>query len=106
MSRLLRRLWPLVRFRRLEDDLAEEMEFHRAMTQQELERDGHSSREARLAAHKVLGNLTRSREDARAVWIWPWLESVWQDTTYAVRSLLRQPGFTLVAIVALGVAIG
>ena len=40
------------------------MEFHRAMTQQELERDGHSSREARLAAHKVLGNLTRSRKDA------------------------------------------
>ena len=106
MSRLLRRLWSIVRFRRLEDDLAEEMEFHRAMTQQELERDGHSSREARLAAHKVLGNLTRSREDARAVWIWPWLESVWQDIVYAVRSLRRQPGFTLVAIVALGVSIG
>ena len=106
MSRLLRRLWSLVRFRRMEEDLAEEMEFHRAMTQQDLERDGQSSRDARLAAHKMLGNLTRSREDARAVWIWPWLESVWQDTTYAVRSLLRQPGFTLVAIVALGVAIG
>ena len=106
MSRLLRRLWSLVRFRRFEDDLSEELEFHRAMTQQELERDGHSSREARLAAHKVLGNLTRSREDARAVWIWPWLESVWQDIAYAVRSLRRQPGFTLVAIVALGVSIG
>ena len=106
MSRLLRRLWSIVRFRRLEDDLAEELEFHRVMTQQELERDGHSSREARLAAHKRLGNLTRSHEDARAVWIWPWLESVWQDVVYAVRSLRRQPGFTLVAIVALGVSIG
>src|SRR5688572_19060009 len=106
MSRLLRRLWSIVRFRRLDEDLAEELEFHRAMTQQGLERDGHSSRDARFAAHKMLGNLTRSREDARAVWIWPWLESVWQDVTYAVRSLRRQPGFTLVAIVALGVAIG
>ena len=106
MSRLLRRLWSIVRFRRLEDDLAEELEFHRALTQQELERDGHSPRDARLAAHKMLGNLTRSREDARAVWIWPWLESVWQDIAYAVRSLRRQPGFTLVAIVALGVSIG
>ncbi len=106
MSRLLRRLWSIIRFRRLDEDLAEELEFHRAMTQQELERDGHSSRDARLAAHKMLGNLTRSREDARAIWIWPWLESVWQDIVYAVRSLRRQPGFTLVAIVALGVAIG
>ena len=106
MSRLLRRLWSIVRFRRLEDDLVEELEFHRAMTQEGLERDGHSSRDARLAAHKALGNLTRSREDARAVWIWPWIESVWQDVVYAVRSLRRQPGFTLVAIVALGVSIG
>src|SRR5688572_11518431 len=106
MSRLLRRLWSIVRFRRLDEDLAEELEFHRAMTQQGLERDGHSSRDARFAAHKMLGNLTRSREDARAVWIWPWLESVWQDIAYAVRSLRRQPGFTLVAIVALGVSIG
>ena len=82
------------------------MEFHRAMKQQELERDGQSAREARLAAHKRARQLTRSREEARAVWIWPWLESVWQDIVYAVRSLRRQPGFTLVAIVALGVAIG
>jgi len=40
------------------------------------------------------------------VWIWPWLESVWQDVTYAVRNLRRQPGFTLVALVALASAIG
>ncbi|MGH6691165.1 MAG: ABC transporter permease, partial [Gammaproteobacteria bacterium] len=106
MARLLRRLWGIIRFRRVDDELAEELQFHREMKAQELERDGLSAGEARLAAHAALGNLTRSREEARAVWIWPWLESVWQDITYAVRSLRRQPGFTLVAIVALGVAIG
>ena len=106
MARLLRRLWRIIRFRRVEDELAEELQFHHEMKSQELERDGVPAREARLAAHAALGNVTRSREDARAVWIWPWLESVWQDITYAVRSLRRQPGFTLVAIVALGVAIG
>jgi predicted permease len=106
MARLLRRLWGIIRFRRVDDELTEELQFHREMKARELERDGLSAREARLAAHAALGNVTRSREDARAVWIWPWLESVWQDITYAIRSLRRQPGFTLVAIVALGVAIG
>src|SRR4029079_18611160 len=55
---------------------------------------------------REMGNITRSREDARAVWIWPWLQSVWQGVSYAVRSLRRQPGFTAVALLALGIAIG
>jgi hypothetical protein len=40
------------------------------------------------------------------VWIWPWLQSVWQDASYAARNLRRQPGFTLVALLTLGTAIG
>jgi predicted permease len=104
--RLLRRLWAMFRVRRLDTDLEEELQFHRAMKEQELQRAGLSADQARLAARAALGNVTRSREDARAVWLGPWLESVWQDITYAVRSLRRQPGFTLVAIVALGIAIG
>jgi predicted permease len=102
----MRRLLALLRVRQLDADLDEELQFHRAMKEQELQRAGLSAEEARRAARAALGNVTRSREDARAVWFWPWLESVWQDIVYAVRSLRRQPGFTLVAIVALGVAIG
>ena len=48
----------------------------------------------------------RSRARTRAVWIWPSLERVSQDVVYTVRSLRRDPGFTLVALVALGGAIG
>ena len=50
--------------------------------------------------------MTLAREDARAEWIWPWLDSVRQDTRIAVRGLLRQPGFTLLSVIVLGVAIG
>jgi len=103
---LLRRLWSMIRVRRLDAELEEELQFHRAMKEQELQRAGLSTEQARLAARAALGNVTRSREDARAIWLRPWLESVWQDIAYAVRSLRRQPGFTLVAIVALGVSIG
>jgi predicted permease len=55
---------------------------------------------------RQLGNVTLMREESRAVWIWPWLESVWQDAAYAVRNLRRKPGFTLVAVLALASAIG
>jgi predicted permease len=96
----------MVRVRRLDADLEEELQFHRAMKEQELQRAGLSAEQARFAARAALGNITRSREDARAIWLRPWLESAWQDVVYALRSLRRQPGFTAVAIVALGVAIG
>jgi hypothetical protein len=42
-----------------------------------------------------MGNLTLAREEARAAWIAPWLESVWQDLRYGVRHLLAHPAFTI-----------
>jgi hypothetical protein len=92
VMKLLRRLRYLLRQREAEADLAEEIEFHRLMM-------GESRR-------SDLGNVTLAREDARAVWIWPWLESLWQDVAYAVRDLRRNPGFTTTALLVLGVAIG
>ena len=106
MRRLLRRLRYWLKQHDLEEALHEELEFHRAMKQQKLEADGLARDDAMFASRREMGNLTLAREDARAEWIWPWLESVWQDTRLAVRSLLRQPGFTLLSGLVLGVAIG
>src|ERR1051326_532070 len=91
---LLRRLRSLLHRSRMDADLAEEMAFHR----EQLACDG--------AVPAVMGNVTLAREDARAVWIWPWLESLWQDARYGIRTLGAQPGFTIVALVALSSAIG
>lgn len=106
MGRLFRRLRYWFRQDDHEAALAEELEFHRAMKQEDLEAEGLAPAHARFAARRAMGNVTLAREDSRAQWIWPWLESVWQDTRIAVRALLRQPGFTLLSVVVLGVAIG
>ncbi|MBZ5622594.1 MAG: ADOP family duplicated permease [Acidobacteriia bacterium] len=89
MAKLIRRIAYFARRRKLEAELAEEMEFHLAMT-----------------GRSAMGNTTLAAEDARAVWIWPWIESFLRDLAYGWRTMLRQPGFTLVALLALGSAIG
>jgi hypothetical protein len=40
MGQLLRRAWHALRRRKFESELADEIEFHRAMTQQDLEANG------------------------------------------------------------------
>jgi predicted permease len=88
--KILRRIRYLFRQRQMERELAEEIEFHRAISGQPRE----------------MGNLTQAREDARAVWIWPWLQSIFQDVSYAFRGFRREPGFAFMSLLALGTAIG
>jgi len=99
MGKLWRRLLYWFHSRQLDADLAEEMEFHRNLAARENGIDDAASRRA-------MGNLTLARESARGVWIWPWLESFWQDLAYGFRAMRRQPGFTAVALLALSSAIG
>jgi predicted permease len=105
-GQVIRRIRYWLRRNHFDAALAEELELHRHLKQQELERDGMTPDAAHFAARRALGNVTQAREDARGIWIWPWLESVWRDAAYAVRSLRRQPGFSAVAITILGLAIG
>jgi putative ABC transport system permease protein len=106
MRNLLRRIKHWFRAGRLQDELAEEFETHRAMTQDRLERSGLSTTEAKYASRRALGNVTLAREDARRVWIWPWLDSARQDGAYALRTIRRHPGFAaaFILITSLGIA--
>jgi len=106
MRRILRRLVHLLRHRRMAAELAEEMEFHRALAQRELEESGLRPAAAGHAARRAMGNETQAREAARAVWLAPWLQSVGQDMTYAMCGLRRDPFLALTATLTLAVCIG
>ncbi|HEY7497473.1 MAG TPA: ABC transporter permease [Vicinamibacterales bacterium] len=106
MHRLIRRLAYFFRHRRHDSDLREEIESHRAMTQARLEASGLPRDAARIESRRSLGNVTLAREDARSVWIWPWLDAARLDIGYALRALRRNPGFACAVIVVTSLGIG
>jgi len=91
---------------RRDDDLQREIRQHLKLEAADREADGLPPEEARLAAVRAFGNVTRTREDARAVWIPPWLDAIGQDLGYALRLARRTPAFTLgtILILALGIS--
>jgi putative ABC transport system permease protein len=106
MFKLFRRITYLLRQRRIDRELAQEVEFHRAMEAERLERAGLDRRDAHHASLRVMGNVTLAREDSRAVWIAPWFEGVRRDVRYAMRTVVHRPGFAIAMILVMGLGIG
>jgi len=106
LGRIWRRLAFLVNWRQNQRELREEIAQHHALKQREFEAAGFSSADASAAASRAMGNMTVARESARRVWSLQWLEGVWRDLVYALRSLRRQPLFALVAILGLAGGLG
>ncbi len=102
----LRRLLHLFRRRRLEAEMAEEMRFHLEERAADLSADGLPEEEARLAAQRKFGNLGSLQERAREARGWRGLERLAGDVRLAIRRLLRFPGFTILAVVTLGLGVG
>jgi predicted permease len=106
MTKFFRRLLYVFRQRRLEADLAEEIESHRAMEQERFERMGVPPDDAKAASRRTLGNVTLAREDARSIWIASWIDRLSQDLRSGCRLLIRTPGFSTVVILTLALGIG
>jgi hypothetical protein len=107
VKKLIRKLHYLMGRDRQADELAEEMEFHRAMAEREGLQEGLAPRDAVLRARRQMGNETLAREEAHYVWYPVAIEGAVQDIRYAWSGLLRSPGFslTVIALVAVGVGV-
>jgi predicted permease len=84
----------------------EELRSHIQLRADDLERSGLPRDEAERRARMEFGSPLRFREECQEAAGGMFVESVWRDLRFAVRILIKSPGFTVVAIGTLALAIG
>jgi predicted permease len=87
-------------------DLGEELESVVQMHMDEYLRAGMTREEARRRALIEVGGVEQVRQAVRDGRGFPWLEGWARDANYAMRSLRRTPGFSVVAIAVMAIGIG
>ena len=106
MGAMIRRLRAMITRSRLDDQLADEIRMHLDLRTGSLIDGGMDPADAAAEARRQFGNVTLKREEARDSWSLRMLESAAQDARYAARLMRKNPIFTAVAVLSLGVGMG
>jgi len=106
LRRFLIRLANFATRRRADQRLQEEIAEHLALQIEENLSAGMAPAEARRQARLKLGAAEAIREDHHAEQSLPFVENLFQDLRFAVRMLLRSPGFSLIVIATMALGVG
>jgi predicted permease len=106
LARLLRRARLFLGRGSFERDLEDELRFHMEMLESRHADGGHSVDDVRTLTHKEFGSMHRYKEEVRDARGLTLIDDLWRDVRFAVRTLLRTPAFTLIALVTFALGIG
>jgi macrolide transport system ATP-binding/permease protein len=92
--------------RRSADDFAEEIKAHLGLEADELKAEGLTEEEALRRARVGFGNVHAAQERFYLKNRVVWLDNLLRDTKFAIRQLVKNPGFAVTAILVLALGIG
>ncbi|MGH8100745.1 MAG: ABC transporter permease, partial [Chthoniobacterales bacterium] len=100
------RLLGLFRKNRRDAEMAEEIQAHVDLLTERNIAAGMLPDEARKAALREFGGVEQIKEVAREQRVWRWADEFLNDVRFGARMLLRNPGFSALAILCLTLGIG
>ena len=91
---------------RFESEMDEELRFHLESRVESLIQAGMDASAARRTALLEFGGIDKTKEDCRDTRWMRHIDELVQDLHYAVRMLLKSPGFTAAVVLTVGLSVG